>query len=83
MNIGALVPFGMSPESLILFMSGCSAAITVAAIWFGLLNKDPAGRRIKELSERREALRAGILSPVRRADRLKHTPTMHRVVQRT
>ncbi len=82
MNIGALVPFGMSPESLILFMSGCSAAITVAAIWFGLLNRNPAGRRIKELAERREALRAGILSPIRRSERLKTTPTMHQVVQR-
>ncbi len=82
MNIGDLTPFGMSPENLILFMSGLSAAVTVMAIWFGLLNRNPAGRRIKELAERREALRAGIVAPRRRADKLKTTPTMNQVVQR-
>ena len=80
MTIEDLIPFGLNPEDVIVIMAGCSAFLTLAAIWAGLLNQTPATRRIREIAERRDALRAGILGPRQRRERLQPTPTMRQVV---
>ncbi len=78
MEDGSLLGIGL--DDMIIFMSGLSVFLTFAAIWYGLLNQAPAVRRIKDISERREALRAGIIGPRKRREKLQTSTAMHQVV---
>lgn len=72
MNFQDILPFGLSIETAIILMAACSALMTVAAVWFGLADHtDPGRRRVKEIAERREALKAGVITPRRRKDNLR------------
>ena len=64
-----LAPFGLSPQDLIVAMAGTAAALTVAAIWYGLILRDPLAARAKALTARRNALKSGYSTPRRNAQR--------------
>ena len=73
---------GLTLEQAIVMMAGLSAATTALAVWSTLLYKDPAARRIKLISAQRDALRAGVIGPRRRQERLPTISLMRRVVDR-
>jgi tight adherence protein C len=77
-----LLPEGVSPEDLFTLMAGISAFLTVLAVWYGLLAKQPGGRRVKEMVAKRDRLRAGLIREAPRRERLVSTTFMRRVVQR-
>jgi tight adherence protein C len=82
MTLESLLPPGVTPEDAIIVMSGLSAFASALAVWFALLQQDPAGRRAKMLSAQREAMRAGLIAPRRRNQRLQPLTIMRRVVER-
>ena len=63
MNIESLLPFGLSAENAITAMASLAAFGTVCAVWNGLLAKDPLSVRAKRLQQRREELKAGLMTP--------------------
>jgi len=65
-NFAKYLPAGVSPDMLILALAAIAAAVTVLAVWQALLVKDPLGPRLKQLAERRAALKAGLTAPPRR-----------------
>jgi len=65
-NIAKYLPAGVSPDMLILALAAIAAAVTVLAVWQALLVRDPLGPRLKQLAERRAALKAGLTAPPRR-----------------
>lgn len=73
---------GLSLEDVIGLMVGLSAATISLAVWVTLLHKDPAARRIKLIAVQRDSLRAGVIGPRRRQERLPTMGLMRRVVDR-
>lgn len=73
MNLEAILPAGMSEETLILLMTAVSAAVTCLGVWSTLLHRDPAAKRARIMAAQRDRLRAGLLAPRRR---VKHTQSM-------
>jgi len=65
-NFAKYLPAGVSPDMLILALAAIAAAVTVLAVWQALLVRDPLGPRLKQLAERRAALKAGLTAPPRR-----------------
>ncbi|GAK34370.1 MULTISPECIES: type II secretion system F family protein [Iodidimonas] len=73
-----LIPFGLSALDLVTILAGITAFIAVLAVWqSGIVARDPMKGRIKQLQERRQALRAGLItepkrrtSPIRKAQGL-------------
>ncbi|MGH6931514.1 MAG: type II secretion system F family protein [Dongiaceae bacterium] len=80
MTLADYLPAGLTPADVVTILAGASAFLTVMAIWFTLLQPHPSARRIKELEQRRTALRAGILAPSRRRNRAGSTGFMRRFV---
>ena len=80
MTLADYLPAGLSPTDVVTIMAGTAAFLTVMAIWFTLLQPHPSSRRIKELEQRREALRAGVLTPSRRRNRQGTDGFMRRFV---
>ncbi len=80
----ALLPAGLDPETLIVALSGVSASVTLLAVWFGLLHRDPGIQRAQALAAQRDKLRAGLMAQPqrRRAERDKSMNLMRRVVDR-
>ena len=66
MNFAKYLPAGISPDMVILALAAIAAAVTVLAVWQALLVRDPLGPRLKQLAERRAALKAGLTAPPRR-----------------
>jgi tight adherence protein C len=77
--IGYLPP-GVTPEDVVMYMAGISAFLTVVAVWFGLIVPQQSSRRVRELAQRREQLRAGVIAPTRRKNRQASTSFMRQVV---
>lgn len=82
MSLENFLPAGITVEGLLIFMSALSAATVALAVWVTLLQRNPGARRIKMLAMQRQALRAGILEPRRRQERLPTISVMRRVVDR-
>jgi tight adherence protein C len=57
-----VLPFGLNPEHLLMVMSAGMAFLTVVAVWFGLLERNPMERRVKMVTLRREELRGQALA---------------------
>lgn len=55
-------------EALILIFAGATVVLAVSVVWNSLVVRDPMAARIKNLSERRKALKANALRPQRRRD---------------
>lgn len=56
-----LVPFGLTADNLLLLMMSAVAFMTVLAVWYGLIERDPMERRARVLAERRAELRGNML----------------------
>jgi tight adherence protein C len=80
-TLADLLPRGVNPDDAIIAMVGFSAFLTVLAVWFGLLVPHTGHKRARELAQRRDQLRAGMLAPRRRKrDAALSTGLMRRVV---
>ncbi len=77
-----LETLGFSQEQAIITMAVLSTATTAVAVWVALLHKDPGARRVKLIAAQRESLRAGVVGPRRRQERLPTISMMRRVVDR-
>ncbi len=62
-GVAEYLPFGLSPDTLILFLAGFGAFMAVLAIWYAFLERDPLGPRMKALEQRRDMLKAGLTMP--------------------
>lgn len=84
MSFEAYLPAGISVEDLVVAMAALTACVSTLAVWFALLQRDPAARRARVLAAQREALRSGILTVRRREKRVQKTPLtiMRQVVER-
>lgn len=82
MSIENFLPAGFTIEDLLIFSSALSAGMIVVTVWLTLLQRDPADRRIRAIAKQREALRAGVIGPRRRQERLPSISVMRRVVDR-
>jgi len=66
MNLQDYMPFGLQVEELIAFGAAVFVAISVVTVWRTLLEKAPAQRRIKAISDRRAQLRQDLGAAKRR-----------------
>ena len=82
MNIGNYLPGGMSVEDLLILMTALSAGSVAITVWFTLLQRDPAARRVKMIADQRSALRSTMVQPRRRQQRLPALGMMRQVVDR-
>lgn len=82
-----ILPFGLTLIDLVTILAGITAFVMMLAVWQAtLVARDPMKARLKQLHERREALRAGLITePKRRASPIKKTQSvtlMHKVVSK-
>jgi len=82
MRIADYLPPGMTVEDLMIALAAMAAAFTVLAIWHGLLVRDPAAGRIKELTRRQDALMNKLKTNRGHATRARGMGFMHQVVSR-
>jgi tight adherence protein C len=82
MNIDAYLPGSMTVDDLLILMAAMSAGSVAITIWFTLLQRDPAARRIKMIAAQRSALRSTVVGPRRRKQRLPTLGMMRQVVDR-
>lgn len=66
MNLTQLIPFGFGLEEFIALGAAIFVATSIVVVWRGLLEKAPAQRRIKAITERRATLRQALVAPKRR-----------------
>lgn len=66
MNLQDYIPFGLQVEELIALGASVFVAISVITVWRTLLEKAPAQRRIKAISDRRAQLRQDLGAAKRR-----------------
>ena len=58
MTLDELLPPGVTLEDTITAMAGLSAFLTVLFVWNAFLKREIGGRRLRELAQRRQSLRA-------------------------
>lgn len=85
--MNTLLPFGFTLIDLITLLAGLTAFVILLAVWQAtLVARDPMRGRLKQLHDRREALRAGLITePKRRANPIRKTQSvtlMHKVVSK-
>jgi tight adherence protein C len=80
MTVDSVLPFGIKVADIVALGAAISALLTFAAIWYGAIERAPNTRRIKELAQRREQLKAGAVSQSRRRNRQGSTSFMRRFV---
>lgn len=81
-DLTKFVPSGINADDAMVMTAALAAVATVFAVWNGLLMRDPAAARIKELARRREALMSDLKTPGRHHMRSKGFGLMHRVVSK-
>lgn len=72
----------LGQEEIIIAMAGLSALLMTFAVWSALVVRDPSQRRMKEMADRRQQLKDGIMVTPRRRQRLQPTTVMRQVVDR-
>ena len=72
----------LEQEELIIGMAGLSAFIMTFAVYSALLVRDSSDRRMKEMADRRQQLKEGLMVTPRRRQRLEPTTMMRQVVER-
>ncbi len=76
------LPFGLTPESLILLSSFVAAVLTVLAVWNAFMHRDPMAAKARELAERRLALKEAATSGHNKKSNDKAVGVMRDVVTR-
>lgn len=76
------LPFGLTPEALILISSFVAAVLTVLAIWNAFMHRDPMAAKARELAERRLALKEAATSGRNKKSNDKAVGAMRDVVTR-
>jgi tight adherence protein C len=82
MTLADYLPASVTVESAITWSAGLAAFLAVAAVWQGLIERDPGAARVRQLAKRREALMQNLRKPRRHQGRLRALGLMHRVVER-
>jgi tight adherence protein C len=72
----------MTVEDVITMMAGGSAFLAVIAVWHAFLRREIGGRRLKELAQRRQALRQDYIHGGRKRSSLLSTGGMRQIVDR-
>ena len=72
----------LDQEDIIIGMAGLSAFVMTFAVWSALLVRDSSDRRMKEMADRRQQLKDGLMVTPRRRQRLEPTTMMRQVVER-
>ncbi|MDJ0951029.1 MAG: type II secretion system F family protein [Alphaproteobacteria bacterium] len=74
----------LTPDVIVLLMAGGAAVFAVLAVWVTIVQRDPLGPRLKMLSERRAALKAGLMATRKRdtKSQKRSVGAMRRVVKR-
>lgn len=80
----SILPLGMDAADFALLLVALAAVVSVVAVWNVLLVRDPMAARLRSLGDRREALKAGIMTPTRRREsrRVQGISFMREIVQR-
>jgi tight adherence protein C len=81
-SLETLLPFGLTPERLLVVMAAGAAFLLVIGVWYGLIERDPWQQRARTIAGRREELR-GSLSRERAGRRRRKSESlsaMRRVV---
>jgi hypothetical protein len=60
-ELNQLLPFGLTADNLLLVLLTAVAFMTVLAVWYGLIERDPMERRARVLADRRAELRGSML----------------------
>jgi tight adherence protein C len=60
-ELNAFLPFGLTSDNLLLVLMTAVAFMTVLAVWYGLIERDPMERRARVLADRRAELRGRML----------------------
>jgi tight adherence protein C len=81
-ELNPFLPFGLTSENLLLVLMTAVAFMTVLAVWYGLIERDPMERRARVLAERRAELRASMLKERGQSRRQQESlSVMRRVVK--
>ena len=76
---------GLDTADLMVFVTGTGAFLTLALVWWGLLERDPLASRAKAIREQRDTLRNSVLTPGHNKNRPRQTDAlsiMSKVVKR-
>ena len=76
------LPFGLTPEGLIMLASFAVAVLTVFALWNAFMHRDPMAAKARELTERRLALKEAATSGRNKKSNEKAVGFMRDVVTR-
>ena len=76
------LPFGLTPEGLIMLSSFAVAVLTVFALWNAFMHRDPMAAKARELAERRLALKEAATSGRNKKSNEKAVGFMRDVVTR-
>lgn len=67
----SFLPFGITTLDIITLLAGIAAFVAFFAVWNTAVVRDPMRGRVKQLQDRREALKAGYVSAKKRKGTLK------------
>jgi len=67
---------GINIIDIITVLAGLGALLTFFVVWQAATNAKPMGKRLKHLEERRESLKAGIVTAKRRSSTVKKTSSL-------
>jgi tight adherence protein C len=59
-GLETMLPFGLTPESLLVTMAAGAAFLLVIGVWYGLIERDPWQERARTIAGRREELRGSL-----------------------
>jgi tight adherence protein C len=79
-ELNPFLPFGLTAENLLLVLMAAVAFMTVLAVWYGLIERDPMERRARVLADRRAELRASMLKERGQSRRQQESLSMMRRV---
>lgn len=82
MNFADILPAGVSPDDAMVVLSGAAAFISILAVWFTLLERDPGARRAAAVAERYGTLKAALNAGRRRRQAEASVNIARRVVER-
>lgn len=83
MNFAELLPAGVSPDDAMVVLAGAAAFISILAVWFTLLDRDPGAKRAAAVAERYGTLKAALNGSSRRKRQTEASVNIaRRVVER-